>query len=496
MRESTTQSRNTTTTPPRDGTGASQLEAWSFRAIRRDYWRVVAVGMLAMLIAYLGSFIIAPTYAATARVLIRGRDSTILNSDGSNLDAQPGVIDSQLAAALSDTQAALVSNRHVAEIVVERLGLDAPKPEKNGPVAKLKRGLASAYKHARGYLTAGFYKDPGRRETAVQNVAQGLSAKQVHSGFALDITGTWDEPQAAADIANTAADVLARESNERFRTESATYRDYLRQQVDAALTTEQDARAKLADYKSQHGIVDTPQSDAQISVASADQLRSEISAAQAELDANRAQVASLDSQLASTPQFVDTTQHITTGRSSTSVTNTGPNPVYQTLLSQRQQAQAAVASVSARLGALRGALGTATDDPGAISRQQRDIDKLSLDLTIASETRKRLAEQLEIASVNAQSPQVELTRVATAAAPTYPIAPKRYLFLAVGLFLGALIGFVWSFFRVQRRTPEFVPADGNGAAGRDLDQLGAVDLGAAERTERVGAPGSGARERS
>jgi uncharacterized protein involved in exopolysaccharide biosynthesis len=452
------------------------VEPWTFATLRRDYWRVAVVGVLAMLIAYLGSFIVAPTYAATSRVLLRGRDTTILNSTGADLSQQGGVIDSQLATALSDTQSALVSNRQAATTIVDELHLDRPKAEKNGPIAKLERGLASAYKHARGYLGAGFYKDPGRHEAAVQTVAKGLTAQQVHDGFALDITGTWDDAKSAAAIANAAADLLVKQSNQRFRTEAATYRDFLRKQVDKAVEAENQAAVRVADYKTANGITADPTASAQLSQQSADSLRAQVNAAQAELDADRAQVASLDSQLASTPQTVETNQNITTGRSSTDIKNSAPNPVYQTLLGQRQSAQANVAAVSARLGALQSALGGATGDPGTVSQQQLELDKRQLDLTIATDTRQKLAAQLENASVNAQSPQVELTKVATAGAPTYPVSPKRYLFLAVGLFLGALLGFVWSFLRIQRRSVPLVPAHTNGAANREIEELDDIDL--------------------
>jgi uncharacterized protein involved in exopolysaccharide biosynthesis len=476
-----------TSTTVREPSRSAQTESWSFRGMWSDYWRVVVIGFLAMLVAYLGSFALAPTYSSTARVLLRANTTTSLNSTGGDLSGQSGLVNSQLATALADTQAALVSNRHVAEVVVDKLKLDEPKAEKNGPIAKLKRGIASVYKHARGYLTAGFYKNPSKHEVAVETVAKGLTAKQVHDGFALDVTGSWTEAKSAADIANTAADALVQESNARFRTESATFRDYLKGQVAKALTAEQAARSALARYKTANNIVSSPEADLQVSTESADALRSQVRAAQAELDADRAQVSALDAQLANTPTNADTTQQIQTGRSSTKITQTDSNPVYTALLTQRQQAAATVAAVSARLGALQGALASSTGSTGTVSEQQAQVDKYQLDLTIASDTRQKLAQQLESATVNAQSPQVELTRVASAGTPTYPIAPKRYLFLIVGLFLGALVGFVWSFFRVQKRQPVYTPSDGNGAAKHEIGELSDIDLSSTEQIETVGA---------
>ena len=322
----------------------------------------------------------------------------------------------------------------------------------------------------------------------MQTVAQGLTAKQVHDGFALDVTGSWTEAKTAADIANTAAAALVAESNDRFRGESATFRDYLKGQVATALTAEQRARTALAEYKTANNIVSSPTQDQLVTTETADALRSQVRAAEAELDADRAQVSALDAQLRNTPINTDSTQQIQTGRSSTQITQSGSNPVYTALLTQRQQAAATVAAVAARLGALQGAFDSSSGNTGTVSEQQAQVDKLQLDLQIASDTRQKLAQQLETASVNAQSPQVELTRVAAVGVPTYPIAPKRYLFLIVGLFLGALVGFVWSFFLVQRREDRYTPADGNGAAKHDIGTLGDIDLTSTERVEPVRVP--------
>jgi hypothetical protein len=46
----------------------------------------------------------------------------------------------------------------------------------------------------------------------------------------------------------------------------------------------------------------------------------------------------------------------------------------------------------------------------------------------------------QAAVVNAASDTAELTRVDRAAAPIYPVAPKRYLYLTLGVLLGGLAG--------------------------------------------------------
>lgn len=459
-----------------DARTVAAMEPWTLRDLWRQYWRVPVIGGLAALIAFMGSFIVPATYAAGTRVLIRAKDSTVLNSTGNALGNQPGVIDSQLAGALGDTQSALLSNRAVAERVVDELGLDKMEDDNQGVIGKFRRGFASAYKWTRAMVTFGFYKAGDKRENKIAMVQEGLAAKQIDEGYAMDIVATWDDPEIAADIANTAADVLVEMTNERFARESAAYRDLLAEQTDGALVTEQEARDALAEYKAANGITTTPEQDAQLLNQSQDDLSTLIRSTQAELQAAEAEASSLRSDLAGTSPYATSSQEITTGRSQTNIDSNAPNPAYTALLSQVQEAEARVRSLNARLGALEGAFETAAgSEVSGLSVQEAELARRQLDLTIASETRARLAVELEAASFNAQRSAVEITRIDEAAAPTYPVSPKRYLYLAVGLFVGALVGFVWSFMKVQRRLRsgalapvEEASGSGNGVAEVDL----------------------------
>ena len=52
---------------PGDRTGGGReapgYEVWTVRGIFRDYWRVVVIGGLAAIVAFVGSFVVAPTTA-------------------------------------------------------------------------------------------------------------------------------------------------------------------------------------------------------------------------------------------------------------------------------------------------------------------------------------------------------------------------------------------------------------------------------------------------
>ena len=129
-----------------------------------------------------------------------------------------------------------------------------------------------------------------------------------------------------------------------------------------------------------------------------------------------------------------------------------PNPAYQQLLTDLKNAEAESAALAAQAASLQGALDSSAPavNDGTISRQEAELGRLELRQQIADDTLERLSTNLEEAAVNADRSTVELTRLDVATEPTYPISPKRYLYLAIGALIGALIGFVWSFLRVQK----------------------------------------------
>lgn len=468
----------TSPSPPSTPEAVQGVEPWTPRGVARVYWRMPVLALLVGLMAFVGSFVVPPTYTASTRILIRGRDTTVLNSNGESLANQPGVVDSQLAATLADTQAGLLANRAIAEQIVDELDLDV-REESSGPIAAMRKAFAGTYKRTRAILAHGFYKAVDDRTAAIDAVQAGLGAKQVNDGFVLDVVALYDDPEKVAAIANLAADLLVESTDERFRAESAAYRDFLAVRVDEANVDEQTARTALSDYKAANGIVTTPQEDAQLLLASDDDLAAQIQTTQAELAAARARASSLRADLAATSPVATTNQNIETGRSETDIETSSESAAYTQLLGQLQTAQADAASLSARLGALEGALGRATGaEPGALSGEEAELARLQLDVVIAADTRTQLAGELQTATVNAERSVVEISRIDAAAEPTYPIAPKRYLFLGAGMLVGALAGFLWSFLRAQRQL-RFAAGDPNGLIDLTADKPATTGSGIA-----------------
>jgi uncharacterized protein involved in exopolysaccharide biosynthesis len=415
------------------------------------YWRLPVIALMAGLLAYVGSFVVSPTYAAGTRVLVRGKDSTLLSASGSRLSNQPNLIDSQLAAVLSSTNAALVSSNDIAERVVDELDLDVEKPKAGGVFATTRRFLSGTYKRSRAILTHGFYKKPSPRDAAIQGVQSGLKAKAVKDSYVLEVIAAADDPELAAKIADSAADQLIAVSGQRAATEAQSYRDFLEKEVEKATAAGTEASNAVAAFKAANGIADA--TGAKISAEQADELRREIATTSADLTAAQAKAAELGAQLTRTSPTAESNNRITTGRSQTDVAASSPSPAYATALNSSQQASAEVTRLSARLTALRDLLAKADASfaAGPVTAVDEGLRRLQLDSSLADKTLADLNQRYQDALVNAESSSIELTRLDKAMAPTYPIGPKRYLYLGIGVFCGALVGFVWSHLRAARR---------------------------------------------
>ena len=428
------------------------------------YWRVPVVAVLGALIAFGGSFLVDPSYQSTTRLLIRGRESSFLTNTGTDLSKQPGVVDASLAKSLAETQAGLVSSREVATRVVDDLSLDQPKANKSGPVATLARGAAWTYSHVKAWVTFGMYRQAERREKAIATVQGNVTGHQLGttsggatgqpSSYVFEITAEGDSPEQARAIANSSANALVAVSQERFRQDSQNYADSLQSQVTQANAGVGKAAADVSTYKIAHNI--SALDDQLVNNAkNASDLAAQVSQTEADLSAAQASTGSLQASLDTTDPNANSVEKIQTGRSSTDLNSTAANPVYQNLQNQLITAKANVVALQSKLGTLQGQVGG--DTPTALNQDQAGLLQLDNQLTYAQNNAQKLTGQLNDAQANAASGQVDLTRISEASLPTYPVSPKRYLYLLLGLLVGGLAGGGLTWLSLRRHSPD----DGN-----------------------------------
>jgi len=204
-------------------------------AIRRNFRLIVIVAIGAMIVAYAGSYLFGTVYSATTTILVRAREARFLTSTGQDLSTQPGVIDSSLAKALSQTNSGLIKSREVAERVVNELKLDTPRPESGSIFNAALSSLKRAFNVARALIAHGFYAEPSSRyEGAVASTQGQLSATPIKDSYLIEVKASAGEAKLAAAMADAASDALLDVSKTRFQQDARTYRDFLKERVDTA----------------------------------------------------------------------------------------------------------------------------------------------------------------------------------------------------------------------------------------------------------------------
>jgi len=457
----------------------------------RRYWRIGLVALLGALIAFGGSYMNEPTYASSTRLLIRGRDATSLTHTGQDLSRQPGVIDASLSKTLAETQAGIATSREVATMVVDKLHLDAPKEEKTGPIAWAAKAAAVGYGCGKALVTHGFCKDPEPREKAIQGVQEGILAGQLGStsgegagqpgSYILELVGSGESPEQARDITNVAADALVQVSANRFKEDAKRYADLMGEHVKVADATVNDAAKAVSDFKTAHGITDL---DAKLvtDVTNDEDLRSDLREVEVDLSGAHAQLASLEASLAAIPPSQQTEQIVRTGRSDNEVTTNSPSAVYSDLLGQKVNLQSLIAGLTARQSSLQARIdGTG---PSTLNADQAQLLQLDQSLKLAQANQAKITQDFRDAQVNAQNNTIELTRIDGASTPTYPISPKRYLYLALGLLTGGLAGggLTWLARRRDGSGDDTEVVDDEDE-GFDVDSVLALDLRAEDEVE-------------
>jgi succinoglycan biosynthesis transport protein ExoP len=441
------------------------------------YWRVLLVGVLGGLIAFTGSFLVEPTYTSSTRLLIHGRDATFLTSTGQDLSGQPGVVDSTLAKTLAATYAGMATSRSVAVAVVDRLDLDAAPSGGRSLLGTVSHGLATAYRCGKAFVKSGFCATPSRHEAAVLGVQQGTSAAQVGSNagetagqqgsYVLEVTGSGTTRDQAKAVTDAIADELVAQSAQRFSTDAQRHVQDLQRQVDAAAEDVRTQTAAVAAYKSAHGI--TAADEQQVLLAtSASNLRAELNRAEADLADTRAQLSSVERSLASTPADATSQQRITTGRSTTVLDTTADSQVYNELVSKQKSLKAQLTGLTARVEALRKQVNSA--QPLSLNAAQAELAAMQQDVDVARANQTKLAADLQAARSSALSSTQDLSRIDQADTPTYPSAPKRYVYLALGLLLGGLAGagLTWL---ARRREDDVAPSVQQEPDAADLHEV-------------------------
>ena len=413
----------------------------------KQYWRIPAVALAGALLAYVGSFVSEPVYASSTQLLVRGRDATFLTNSGQTLANQPGVVDASLAGALGETQGALLGSRTVARMVVDRLDLDRAEPAKTSLLGRAKSLVTGTITRAKAYVVHGKYSEPEPLERAVAEVHGGLSAHQVKDSYVLELVAGARTPELAVAIADAAADALISVSRARFRTDAQKYRDLLAKQLERADAEQRAAGENLRAFKERNGISNV-QLEIDLGVESTERLRSQLRDAEVGVVAAKAELASIDASLKGVAPLSSSESRIETGRSTTHVEQTNNSSVFDQLRLARSVAQSKLAAEQARQARLSAALAPELEPLTSTQAELRDLE-VKHEVAVASF--RSLSERHEAAVANSETDVVEISRVDSPTKPTYPVSPKRYLYLGLGGVMGSMAGLVLTARSFRRR---------------------------------------------
>jgi uncharacterized protein involved in exopolysaccharide biosynthesis len=433
---------------------------FSAAQIIRGHWKlIVLTAVLAAVLAYGVSYLFAPTYGATSRVLVRARETRFLTATGQDLKSQPGVVDSTLAKSLTQTNSGLVKGRAVAEEVVRVLKLDQERPVDDSFFGVIRNAMKTARNWAVALVKYGFYREQSSAyEAAVADVQENLVATPIKDSYLIEIKATADRPELAAAIADAAAHALVRVSQERFRTDSAAYTQFLKGQVDEAQTAVNKAQQDIQTYKEQQKIVDVTE-ELKLSAGTQETIREMLRTTIVDLDSARAELQAITQSISRVSSTETSTSTVNTGRSSTTTTSTSPNRVYQDLLARRSVVESKIASLEARESALGHDLEGRSN---LLPQQEARLKELERQLTAATDTFRAVRSSYDAASLNTAQGAEEVSVADTAAVPLYPEKPLRYLFAIVGFVCGAAAGIGLTQLLARRRSalpePEVTPA--------------------------------------
>jgi uncharacterized protein involved in exopolysaccharide biosynthesis len=429
------------------------------RLVQRWWPVILAVTVLAAVLAYAASYLMAPSYSSAARVLVRARDARFLTSTGEDVASRPGAIDLVPPKTLNQTLAGLATSRAVAEQVVTELKLDQPRPVDTSFFAPIKSAFSDGGRRLLAQLKYGYYAEPSAFEGAVEELRNSIVATPIKDSYLIEIRVRSSNPELATAAAEAATRAFVRQSSDEFQRNAAKYRTTLADEVERARGEVDGAEAALKSYKERHKIVDVTEA-MRLSAADEDALRQQLREVEADLDGARARHVSLRNTLAGlSPTERSTTS--ATGQNTTSVSSTAeagrgatttvndtttgnsetrntvaPNRVYQDVQRDAATLAAQIAGLEAKRTALSAALADRPRANAELAEHAAQINALELQRNSAHATYTAIRSSYENSVVNDARGAQEVSQVDAATRPLYPDRPVRSLFAFFGLLCG------------------------------------------------------------
>jgi uncharacterized protein involved in exopolysaccharide biosynthesis len=459
---------------------------------------VAAVGALA------ATYLLPEKYKSSTTILIRPqRRVEFTPAQQSMLGFPPSVTGSPET--ISQTYATMMTSNAVATRVVRALALDVAPPEPAGPWYRrgyrwVRNTARDAMHNAWDFVRFGRVKTPDPFAAAVERVQRQLDAVPVKGTYLFSLTATWDDPQLAARIANTAAEEFTRYAEDARRAEGNASLPFFTSQLDTLRGTLQAARDRLAAFRTQHDVSSLEQqvtvtlktlaeleasheeavhqsAEAQAALTEVDQLLAKespelhtsgttvtnpvVESLKEQLLKDQVKLAALqETQTAEHPDvraltasIEEARQRIAAESARINASDTSEiNPFYKSLKQQRLDRSVAARSLAARESALKTSIDRYRVQVASLTGLRGELSKLELDADVLENEYRLLSGKSEEARLSAAQEIADLRALAPAVPPLYPSSPIRVVYAAAGFMLG-LIGALFVLFATDYANP-------------------------------------------
>jgi uncharacterized protein involved in exopolysaccharide biosynthesis len=244
-----------------------------FDVLRRHVFLIVALTIVTTLAGYGISFVsvlIPEKYEASATVLVRPHEPLKIESSNSGKEYLDfPVAQSPVVEAASKTYIQIIQSPELIGEVVRELRLDH-RPKKGGGFLKSMNDAVGPYiKDALSIFKYGRVIEDDPFTKAVADLSKNLVLKSYEDTYVFAINDSDEDPQTAADVANTAARLFIKYMQKMQSTEGNDAADRMKSELEKSRQRLVEARESLRKYKVEHGVfLYNPEYEAKLKVFS------------------------------------------------------------------------------------------------------------------------------------------------------------------------------------------------------------------------------------
>lgn len=419
----------------------------------RRYWRVAVVAVLGGLLAFALSFTVDVEYESESTFILHsGQNSYIVTDDNATLGFPiQGSTDYTAAFTMGQTIKELSESRQVAEIVADELGLDdriAAEREDEGGILSSARGAADSLMD---FLVFGESNEAPPSEQAVLEALDRIRVDIPQQSFVMRGIFTGETPEEAHELGQAATDAIVRISADRFRANAEREAEFLAGELERTAANVSARAQALADFLTANELVSAGDATGTLDANQARTVPALLEANTTQLAVAQARLAAYDDLIAGTSQTTVSENSIITGRSETVTMIESPSMSFAALETQRAAIAADVAGLQAEQERLTGIMGTIST--AQVNQNQVEIARFQADLSVANTAYNAVSVEYQQALISQAKPLVDMTVQDAATVPVDPARPVRYLYLVLGLFVGALAGSLLTWVYSHRPLP-------------------------------------------